>query len=233
MSEAAAVSPILAALPRHIDISCVQAFHSMQDIRELAADARAGGFVSAHVLPGWVPLMRELLDGSETLTGSPAGFPSGGSMVAAKVFEAEQLLAAGVQELDVVVNVGRLRSGDVRYVTAELAELAELVGTSVPLRAILEVGYLDDDQIRAGCDCVLEAGVQWVKTGTGWSGRATARHHVKIIAERVAGRASIKAAGGIRNIATVRDMVALGVTRFGMNAGVARQLVAASVAEST
>jgi deoxyribose-phosphate aldolase len=219
-------APVLSALARHIDISCVQAFHDERDIRDLASAAREGGFVSAHVLPAWVPLLRELLDGSDTLAGAPAGFPSGGSMTATKIFEAQRLLAAGVQELDVVVNIGHLRSGDYAYVTAELTEVVALVNGLVPLRAILEVGYLDDDQVRAGCDCVVEAGVPWVKTGTGWSGRATQRRHVEIVAERVAGRAKIKAAGGIRDLDTVRDMSALGVTRFGMNATVARQLVA-------
>jgi deoxyribose-phosphate aldolase len=218
--------PVLSALARHVDISCVQAFHSERDIRELASAARVGGFVSAHVLPSWVPLMRELLDGSDTLVGAPAGFPSGGSMTATKIFESQLLLAAGVQELDVVVNIGRLRSGDYAYVTAELTEVVALVDDAVPLRAILEVGHLDDDQVRAGCECVVDAGVPWVKTGTGWSGRPTERRDVEIIAECVAGRAAIKAAGGIRDLDTVRDMIALGVTRFGMNATVARQLVA-------
>lgn len=223
MAESA---PVLSALARHIDISCVQAFHGERDIRDLASTAREGGFVSAHVLPSWVPLMRELLDGSDTLVGAPAGFPSGGSMTATKIFEAQLLLAVGVQELDVVVNIGRLRSRDYAYVTAELTELVALVDGVVPLRAILEVGYLDDDQVRAGCDCVVKAGVPWVKTGTGWSGRPTERRHVEIIAECVAGRAAIKAAGGIRDLDTVRNMIALGVTRFGMNATVACQLVA-------
>jgi len=215
----------MSSLARAIDISCVQAFHNESDVRELADAARSGGFVSAHVLPGWVPLLRELLTGSDTLTGAPAGFPSGGSTTSTKVFEAEQLLAAGVQEMDVVVNIGRLRSGDLGYATAELSEIVSLTSGSIPLRAILEVGYLDDDQIRAGCDCALEAGVPWIKTGTGWSGHPTQRHHVALIAERVAGRAAIKAAGGIRDLATVRDLIGLGVTRFGMNAAVARTLV--------
>lgn len=223
MAEADLV-PVLARLPRYVDISCVQAFHRRSDIVELARTARAGDFVSAHVLPHWVPVLKGLLAGSTTLCGAPAGFPAGGSVTSVKLAEVDGLLLAGVQELDVVVNIGRLRSGDTDYVTSELAAVVARVAGTVPLRAILEVGHLDDDEIRSGCECAVAAGVPWVKTGTGWSGRPTTVHHVQVIADQVAGRAAIKAAGGIRDLATVAEMIRLGVTRFGMNARVASAL---------
>ena len=215
---------ILRNLPRHIDISCVQAHHARPDTEELAAAARRGGFVSAHVLPNWVPVLRELLQGSDTLAGGPAGFPSGGSTTGTKLAEIGGLLESGAQEVDVVVNIGRLRSMELDYVTAELAAAVDLVDGAVPLRAILEVGHLTDEQLLAGCDCALEAGVPWIKTGTGWSGRPTTLRHIELIAARVAGRAQLKAAGGIRELATVEAMVDLGVTRFGVNAAVAMEL---------
>ncbi|WP_210651552.1 deoxyribose-phosphate aldolase [Nocardioides sp. SYSU D00065] len=213
-------------LPQHVDISCVQAFHTRADLAALAEVATERGFVSAHVLPHWVPVMRELLAGSTTLVGAPVGFPAGGNATATKVFEARSLLDAGVQELDVVVNVGRLRSGEVDFVRDELAQIVALVAGRLPLRAILEVGHLDDDQIRLGCRAAVEAGVPWVKSGTGWSGVPTSVHHVEVMAQAVAGAAELKAAGGVRDLATVRAMVALGVTRFGMNAAVAAELAA-------
>ncbi|HZL01737.1 MAG TPA: deoxyribose-phosphate aldolase, partial [Cellulomonas sp.] len=182
---------VLAALARHIDVSCVQAHHDLDDITALARDARAGDFVSAHVLPNWLPRLRELLDGSNTLAGSPVSFPSGGARTTVKVLEAQDLLAAGAQELDVVVAIGRLRSGDQAYVERELAEVVAAVDGRVPLRAILEVGHLSDDEIRRGVDAALAAGIPWVKTGTGWSGIPTTVHHIEVIAERVQGRAGI------------------------------------------
>jgi deoxyribose-phosphate aldolase len=126
--------------------------------------------------------------------------------------------------MDVVVNVGRLLSGDVDYVTSELREIAAMVAGTVPLRAILEVGYLHEREIRLGCDCAVEAGVEWVKTATGWSGRPTTVEHIRIISDQLAGRARMKAAGGIRDLRTVTAMAELGVTRFGMNADVAKRL---------
>lgn len=225
MSESSAVLDDLAA---HIDISCVQAAHTRADVTELAERARAGGFVSAHVLPNWLPVLRELLDGSAVLAGSPVGFPSGGATTATKVAEARELLDAGVQELDVVVAIGRLRSGEDDYVTRELAEIVGVVDGRVPLRAILEVGHLDDDAIRRGVDAAIDAGVPWIKTGTGWSGHPTTVEHIRLIADRAAGRAALKAAGGVRTIETVRAMAELGVTRFGMNADAAVDAVAAA-----
>lgn len=219
---------VLADLAAHIDISCVQARHDRTDLEDLAARAIDGGFVSAHVLPNWLPVMRELLAGSSVLAGSPVGFPSGGATTATKVAEACELLDLGAQELDVVVAIGRLRSGETDYVTRELAAVVEVVGDRVPLRAILEVGYLDESQLRAGVDAVVAAGVPWVKTGTGWSGIPTTVDHIRVIAEQAAGRAALKAAGGVRDIATVREMARLGVTRFGMNADAAVAAVAAA-----
>lgn len=216
---------VLSDLPRHIDVSCVQAQHSLEDITSLASFARSGGFVSAHVLPNWIPELRELLEGSSTLAGAPISFPSGGARTAIKVAEAEDLLAAGAQELDVVVGIGRLRSRDQAYVERELTEINEVVAGRVPLRAILEVGHLTDREICLGVDAALTAGVPWIKTGTGWSGVATTEHHIKVIADRVQGRAGIKASGGIRDSATVERMIDLGVRRFGMNTTAAMAII--------
>ncbi len=220
--------PVLADLARHIDISCVQAQHARDDIDELVRQAVAGGFVSAHVLPEWLGYLRERLDGTGVLAGSPVSFPSGGATTATKVAEASELLFLGAQELDVVVAIGRLRSGDDAYVTDELAAIVEVVDGRVPLRAILEVGRLDDDDIRRGVDAALAAGVPWIKTGTGWSGVPTSIAHIRLIADRAAGRAALKAAGGIRDLETVRAMAELGVTRFGMNATAALAAVDAT-----
>jgi deoxyribose-phosphate aldolase len=224
---------VLAALPRHIDISCVQAEHTRDDLVALAATARAHGFVAAHVLPNRVPEMRELLDGSQTLTGSPVGFPSGGATTRAKVAEALELLDLGAQELDVVAPIGRIRSGELDYARRELAAVVEAVDGRVPLRAILEVGRLDDDQLRAAVDVAIEAVVPWIKTGTGWSGIPTSVHHIALIAERAGGRARLKAAGGVRDLPTITRMAELGVVRFGMNATAAIAAIEAASASAS
>jgi len=223
---------VLSDLAAHIDISCVQAQHTRSDVEELARRAVDGGFVSAHVLPTWLPVLRELLAGSNVLAGSPVSFPSGGATRATKAAEARELLDLGAQELDVVVSIGRLRSGDTATVTDELSRVVDVVAGQVPLRAILEVGHLDESTIRRGVDAAIAAGVPWIKTGTGWSGIPTTVEHIRVIADQAAGRAALKAAGGIRDIHTITTMAELGVTRFGMNADAAVTAVAASRSRS-
>lgn len=208
---------VFAHLPRHIDISCVQAPDTRDDIKQLAADARAYDFMSAHVLPQFASEALELLKGSNTKVGSPVGFPSGGHTTATKIAEASELLDRGIQELDMVIPIGRLRSGDLQYTTDQLGAVAQLVDGKIPMRAILEVGLLSDDQIRDAVSCAISAGVPWIKTATGWTGIPTTVHHMEVIAEAAAGRARLKAAGGIRDLETIGAMAELGVERFGIN----------------
>src|ERR1700748_260298 len=99
-----------ANLARMIDISAVQAFHTLDDVTDLARVAAQRKFVAAHVLPNFVPHLRQQLVGSETMTGGPVGFPSGGSSTGVKVTEARELIEAGVQEMDLMISLGRLRS---------------------------------------------------------------------------------------------------------------------------
>jgi deoxyribose-phosphate aldolase len=218
------------SLARRIDISAVRAHHNEADVRQLAADARAGGFVNAHVLPHWVPLLRELLDGSDTLAGAPVGFPGGGHATAVKVAEAEWLVEHGVQELDVVVNIGRLRSGDDGYVRYELAAVRDVVPASIPLKVILEVSLLSEDEIRRGSSLAVEGGADFVKTGTGWTGVPVELETVRLIRSVIGDRAAIKASGGLRDLETVLAFRDEGVERFGIGVQPALAIVAEEAA---
>jgi deoxyribose-phosphate aldolase len=172
--------------------------------------------------------MRELLAGSTTLVGSPVGFPSGGAMTRIKSKEAEALLDDGVEEMDVVANIGRLRSGQFAYVLKDLKTVVDVVSKRVPVKVILEVSYLDDDELHAGCDAVVESGADYIKTGTGWSGTPTTVETIRRILSFVGDAVAIKASGGIRTLGTVTEMVELGVSRFGINSDAAVRLIAAA-----
>lgn len=214
-----------ADLAQMIDISAVQAFHTEADVRALAALAMENGFIAAHALPNFVPLLRSLVpQGGRTLVGGPIGFPSGGHMTAIKAAEAAALREAGADELDMMLNVGRLKSGDVAYVRDEIAAVLEAVAP-VPLKVILELHHLTDAEIETAADIVASSGAAFVKTGTGWTPAAATLPRIRRIAAVVAGRAGIKASGGIRDLATVAEMVAAGVTRFGINTASAIELV--------
>lgn len=223
-------SPLPASLsPRElaalIDISAVQAFHTEADVRELAGIAVAEGFIAAHVLPHFVPLLRSLVpSGGLTLVGGPVGFPSGGHTTRTKVAEAVELAGNGAQELDMMINVGRLKSGDLDYVRADIRAVVEAIAP-VSLKVILELAHLTDDEIRAASAIVATSGAAFVKTGTGWTPSATTPEKLKLIIETVEGGVEVKASGGIRSLGSIADMVRLGVTRFGINTKVAVDLV--------
>jgi deoxyribose-phosphate aldolase len=212
-------------LAQMIDISAVQAFHTEQDVRALAVSAAEGGFIAAHALPHFVPLLRNLIaPGGATLVGGPVGFPSGGHSTAVKVAEARELAVAGADELDMMINLGRLKSGDTQYVKSEIRALAEAIAP-IPLKVILEVGYLSDSEIARGCESIVEGGAAFVKTGTGWTTSVTTIEQIRLISQVVQGRVLIKASGGIRKLATISAMIAHGVSRFGINTRVALDLV--------
>lgn len=205
------------SIARRIDISAVQSHHGEREVRALATAARVGGFVNAHVLPTWVPLLAELLAGSGTLVGAPVGFPSGGATTAVKVAEAERLLADGARELDVTTNAGRLRSGDDAFVARELHDVLAAIPRAVPTKVIVESSLLTPDEIRRGAELAADAGADFVKTGTGWAGRPTSMATIELIRTAVGDRVGIKASGGLRDLDTIRAMEARGVSRFGLN----------------
>jgi deoxyribose-phosphate aldolase len=208
-----------------IDVSAVQSFNTEQDVRELAEIAARFGFIMAHALPHHVPLLRSLLPrGGRTMVGAPVGFPSGGHTTATKLAEARDLIQSGADELDLMMNIGRLKSGDVVYVQDEATAVVE-ASAPVPVKVIIEAGRLTDDEIRRACDIVVRSGAAFVKTGTGWLSTPTTFAQLSLIADAVRGAVQIKASGGIRDLDTVTRMIALGVTRFGISAQAAVALV--------
>ncbi len=209
---------------RMIDISAVQTFHELTDVVELAQVARSYGFIAAHVLPGFVPLLKEQLNGSDTLVGAPVGFPSGGSTTRIKLAEARDLVEAGVQELDLMMNVGRLRSRDKGYVLDEIRTAVDAVAP-VPVKVILEIHYLTDEEIKVACEICITGGAEFVKTSTGWAPSGATLDRVGFITRFVGGAIKVKASGGIRDLETVENMLALGVRRFGINTDAAIAII--------
>ncbi len=208
-----------------IDISAVQAFNTDRDIRALAEIAGRKGFIMAHALPHFVPLLRSLLPrGGRTLVGGPIGFPSGGHTTATKIAEAEDLVRFGAEEVDLMMNIGRLKSGDLDYVEHEVSAVVKAV-TPIPVKVIIEVGHLTDDEVRRACNIVVSGAAAFVKTGSGWTSTPTTVERIALIADTVRGAVQIKASGGIRDLDTIARMVALGVSRFGINTQAAVELV--------
>ena len=201
-----------------IDISAVQAPHGEAEIRDLVANAREFHFMAVHVLPCWVTFLKELLsDGAEDiLIGAPVGFPSGAHRTEIKVAEARFLLQDGVQEMDMMLNVGKLRSGEYRYCEEEIHSIVQTAGP-VPVKVILEVHYLNRDQLKKACEMCIRAGAAFVKTATGWAASGATLDVVQFITSFVGSAIKVKAAGSIRNLETLVKMYRMGVSRFGIN----------------
>ncbi len=210
-----------------IDISAVQTPHGEAEIRELVNVASQFGIGAVHVLPAWVTFARTLLaDTPHIALGAPVGFPSGGNHTRIKYEEAQQVIADGVSEFDMMLNVGKLRSGDDDYVRTELQTVIQSV--RVPAKVILETHYLNDDEIRRACQMGIETGAAYIKTSTGWADTGATFENVRLIRDCVQDRIGIKAAGGIRDLATLEAMYAMGVRRFGINVQAAIAIIQAA-----
>ncbi|TMC99877.1 MAG: deoxyribose-phosphate aldolase [Chloroflexi bacterium] len=158
----------------------------------------------------------ELLAGTGVAVGTVIGFPHGGSTTEAKVFEAEQALRAGASELDMVINIGALKSGRDAYVTDEIAAVVGVAHRAGALvKVIMENAYLDDDQKVRGCKLAEAAGADFVKTSTGFAPTGATHEDLVLMRRSVSPHIGVKAAGGVRTLDGLLAVMELGVTRIG------------------
>lgn len=208
----------LEQLASYMDFSCVQAQNTKEDIRRMLDAAKQFHPAAVFSLPCYTPYLAACLremKGSTVRLGGVVGFPSGAQSTAVKCLEARELLALGCRELDMVMAVGKLKDGDAEYVFEDIRRVAELAG-AVPLKVIVEAGYLNKEELALACRTAVRAGAAFVKTGTGWSGIPSTVDMVRIMKRAVGGCAKIKAAGGVRTLDTVLQMRRAGCERFGI-----------------
>jgi len=193
------------------------------EIRRLCEEAMEYGFHSVCVAPYRVPLAAGLLEGSAVAVCSVVGFPHGNTVGAVKGIEAESVLSAGGDEIDMVINIGALRDGDDSAVAADIALVAEVVQTrsSALLKVILETAYLSADEIIRGCRLAEQSGAAFVKTSTGFGPLGATVEVVRLMRETVGERLGVKAAGGIRDYSQAKAMVVAGANRIGASASLA------------
>jgi deoxyribose-phosphate aldolase len=203
-------------LARMMDFSAVRAESDFNDIQRMAEAARTHQPIAVFALPAWTPALCDMLsDTPDIVIGGVVGFPSGGDTTGSKVFQAQQLLAMGCQELDMVINIGKLRSGFFDEVEQDICAVVQAANES-PVKVILECGHLSDDQIREACQLSGCAGARFVKTGTGWADSSNIAHAISLMHDSVGDRLGIKAAGGIRDLETLIDLYERGARRFGV-----------------
>lgn len=211
---------------RFIDISAVRTAHTYGDIVNVVNIAKQYRFINVHCLPCWVSTTRELLSGEEDIfAGAPVGFPSGGHKTEVKLLEAEYLIKDGVQEMDIVMNVGRFKNHEYNYVLDELKKIISITPKSVRTKVIVEINALTDAEIDKACELVIQSGAEFIKTGTGWIPGPVDFKRIERIRGLTRGKIKVKAAGGIRTRDEFEALLEMGVDRFGINLVSALEIV--------
>ncbi len=206
-------------IARMLDHSTLQPFLTEDDIRRGAEVALKYHTASMCARPCDVPVMAELLKGSDVKVCTVIGFPHGAHETPIKVAEAELALAEGCEELDMVINIGRMIRGDEDYVRDEIrliVEKAHAAGAIV--KVIIETCYLTDAQKKRACELSEEAGADFVKTSTGYGSKGCTIEDLKLMRAAVSPAVRVKGSGGIRDLDTVLAARAAGADRCGVSA---------------
>ncbi len=208
-------------IEKYIDHTLLKATATPADIEKLCEEAAYYGFYAICVNSTYLPLAREILSGTAVKKASVVGFPLGAMATAAKLAEAEYCLSHGADELDMVINVGRLKSGHLRAVRDEISRMKSLMQQEQELKVIIETCYLTKEEIQTASKLVIEGGGDFVKTSTGFGTGGATLEDVSLIREITKNRCKIKASGGIRDRKTALLYIENGVNRIGTSSGIA------------
>lgn len=212
------VDPAIAAL---IDHTLLKPDATESDIRRLCDEALKYNFASVCVNPYWVPLVAGLLAGSPVKVCTVVGFPLGATLTESKRAETEAAVRCGANEIDMVLNVGALRSGDSERVKQDIAAVVGVAHTGgATVKVILETALLDDNQKALACTLAKLAGADFVKTSTGFGPHGATVHDVALMRRVVGPELGVKASGGIRTLDDLKQMAEAGATRIGASASV-------------
>ncbi len=204
-------------IAKYIDHTILKAFATKQDIEKLCAEAKEYNFASVCVNPVWVSYAAQLLKGSGVDVCTVIGFPLGANDSAIKAQEAALAVKQGAGEVDMVINIGALKGGDLSAVKADIAAV-RAASKGVVLKVIIETSYLTDEEKIAVCKICAEVGADFVKTSTGFSDKGATEHDVKLMAQ--ASGIKVKASGGIKTKEDALKMIEAGASRLGTSSGI-------------
>lgn len=207
-------------LAKAIDHTLLKATAMPSDISVLCAEAKEHGFFSVCVNSSYVSLAKTETQESDVKVCAVVGFPLGAMSIEAKVFETEQAIRDGADEIDMVIHVGRFKSGESSYIGEEIHRIKSAAGDRV-LKVILETCYLTKEEIQAACEIAVENGADFVKTSTGFGTGGATREDIGLMLETVGGKAQVKASGGVKSREMAEDYLSMGVTRIGTSSGIA------------
>ena len=208
-------------LEKYIDHTLLKATATPDEIEKLCEEALYYGFYAICVNSTYLPLATEVLAGSSVKKAAVIGFPLGANATNVKLAEAEFCLSHGADELDMVINIGRFKSGHYSAVRDEISKVKSLMQNGQELKVIIETCYLTKEEIQTASRLVMEAGGDFVKTSTGFGTGGATLEDVALIREITGDKCKIKSSGGIRDRKTALLYLQQGVHRIGASAGVA------------
>ena len=209
-------------ITKRVDHTILKADASRADVSRLCEEAKDYGFASVCVNPCHVELVAKHLKDSGVKTCTVIGFPLGATTTATKVFEAVEAIKNGADEVDMVINIGAVIDGDYDFVYEDIRAVVEAAHKHHALvKVIIETCLLNDEQKVKVCELCVKAGAEFVKTSTGFSTGGATVHDVALMKKTVAGKAMVKASGGVRTLADATAMVEAGADRIGTSNGIA------------
>lgn len=206
-------------LNRMIDHTLLRPEATPDDILRVCGEAKKYDFFSVCVNTHYVGLVADGLSGTAIKVCSISGFPLGAVETSVKAYEASQAVSDGADEIDMVLNIGALKAGDLDFVQADISAVAEACGDAL-LKVIIEAALLSDEEKVMACRAAVEAGAGFVKTSTGFGPPGASVHDVKIMRKAVGLGTGVKASAGIRTAAFALELVGAGASRIGTSAGV-------------
>lgn len=202
-------------IARMIDVSDLKTFTTLKNIEKLIETAKKYNFICAFALPCYSALLVDAFKNDDISVGATIGFPTGAETTRIKVKQTEEFLSFGCDELDMVMNIGYLKSKRYDEVAKDIGAVYN-AAQGKPLKVIVEAMYLEESELIDACKIVMDSGAKFVKTGTGWAPKPTTFKHIEIMSKAVGDSIKIKAAGGVRDLTTLLKMRELGVRRFGI-----------------
>ena len=206
-------------LNKYIDHTILKATASSTDVQKLCEEAIEHEFYSVCVNGCYVADAKHLLQGTDVKVAAVVGFPLGAMTTAAKVFEAKEAIENGAGEIDMVINIAKLKDGEFEFVENEIRQIKEAIGDNV-LKVIIETCYLTDEEKVKACELSLAAQADFVKTSTGFGTAGATFEDVILMKKMVGDNAGVKASGGVKSYETAEKYIELGATRLGTSSGI-------------
>ncbi|WP_432355206.1 deoxyribose-phosphate aldolase [Sporosarcina sp. A2] len=204
-----------------IDHTLLKADATKDQVLELCKEAKQYNFASVCLNPTWVKTAAEELKGTSVKTCTVIGFPLGATTSEVKAFETTNAIENGAEEIDMVINIGALKSGDTKYVQQDIEAVVHAAADKAIVKVIIETCLLTDEEKRTACELAVLAKADFVKTSTGFSTGGATADDVKLMRSTVGPSMGVKASGGVRSLEDLTAMKEAGATRIGASSGVA------------